>query len=71
MSPTWALTLTLVCIQCEDVVDADAGQEAIVRLKNQISKQSDFKVAWQRVDFYGWCPRCAEARHQNQPVTTV
>ena len=62
--------VNLVCIQCENVIDADAGQEAVVRLKNQISRQSDFKVAWQRVDFYGWCPSCAAARRQNQPVNT-
>ena len=61
--------VNLVCIQCENVIDADAGQEAVVRLKNQISRQSDFKVAWQRVDFYGWCPSCAAARRQNQAVS--
>ncbi len=60
--------VNLVCIQCENVVDADAGQEAVSRLKNQISRQSDFKVAWQRVDFYGWCPSCSAAKHQAQPV---
>ena len=49
--------VNLVCIQCETVMDADAGQEAVVRLRNRISSQSDFRVAWQRVDFYGWCPR--------------
>lgn len=61
--------VNLVCIQCETVMDADAGQDAVLELKSQISSQSNFQVAWQRVDFYGWCPRCATARRQNQPVT--
>jgi hypothetical protein len=25
-------------------------------------------VAWQRVDFYGWCPRCAAAKRDGQPA---
>ncbi len=43
--------VNLVCIACENVMDADAGQEAVVRLKNRILNESDFQVAWQRVDF--------------------
>lgn len=58
--------VNLVCIQCETVMDADAGQEAVVRLRNRVLDQSDFQVAWQRVDFYGWCPRCAAARAPGQ-----
>jgi Fur family peroxide stress response transcriptional regulator len=58
--------VNLVCIQCETVMDADAGQEAVVRLRNRILDQSDFEVAWQRVDFYGWCPRCAAAKAPGQ-----
>ena len=58
--------VNLVCIQCETVMDADAGQEAVVRLRNRILDQSDFEVAWQRVDFYGWCPRCVAAKAQGQ-----
>ena len=58
--------VNLVCIQCENVMDADVGEDAVVRLKNRISSQSDFQVAWQRVDFYGWCPRCASAKRPGQ-----
>ena len=58
--------VNLVCIQCETVMDADAGQEAVARLRNRILDQSDFEVAWQRVDFYGWCPRCAAAKAPGQ-----
>jgi len=60
--------VNLVCIQCENVMDADTGQETVVRLRNRISRESEFEVAWQRVDFYGWCPRCAAANRQEQPA---
>ena len=58
--------VNLVCIACENVMDADSGQEAVVRLKNRILNESDFEVAWQRVDFYGWCPSCAAAKRAAQ-----
>ncbi len=58
--------VNLVCIGCENVMDADAGQEAVVRLKNRILNESDFQVAWQRVDFYGWCPNCAAEKRQKE-----
>ena len=54
--------VNLVCIACENVMDADSGQEAVVRLKNRILNESDFQVAWQRVDFYGWCSGCSRDR---------
>jgi Fur family peroxide stress response transcriptional regulator len=58
--------VNLVCIQCETVIDTDAGQDAVLRLRNRISKESQFQVAWQRVDFYGWCPGCAAAKRAAQ-----
>ncbi len=58
--------VNLVCIACENVMDADSGQEAVVRLKNRILNESDFQVAWQRVDFYGWCPNCAAEKRQEE-----
>ena len=58
--------VNLVCIGCENVMDADAGQEAVVRLKNRIVNESDFQIAWQRVDFYGWCPNCAAEKRQQE-----
>jgi len=58
--------VNLVCIGCENVMDADAGQEAVVRLKNRIVNESDFQIAWQRVDFYGWCPNCAAEKRQRE-----
>jgi len=59
--------VNLVCIQCETVMDSDTGQKEVLRLKNSISRQSNFQVAWQRVDFYGWCPRCVAAKREGQP----
>jgi Fur family peroxide stress response transcriptional regulator len=59
--------VNLVCIQCGNVIDSGVGQEAVVRLRDQISGQANFQVAWQRVDFHGWCRRCASER-QSQPV---
>ena len=56
--------VNLVCMQCENVVDTNTGQDIVVRLKNRISRQSDFQVAWQRVDFYGLCPSCAAEKRQ-------
>ena len=61
--------VNLVCIGCENVMDADAGQEAVVRLKNRIVNESDFQIAWQRVDFYGWCPNCAAEKRQQELST--
>ncbi len=58
--------VNLVCIGCENVMDADAGQEAVVRLRNRILNESDFQVAWQRVDFYGWCPSCSAEKRQKE-----
>jgi len=58
--------VNLVCIGCENVMDADSGQEAVVRLKNRILNESNFQVAWQRVDFYGWCPDCAAEKREKE-----
>ena len=58
--------VNLVCIECENVIDTDTGQDAVLRLRNRISKESQFQVAWQRVDFYGWCPGCAAAKRAAQ-----
>ncbi len=59
--------VNLVCIGCENVMDADADQEAVMRLRNRILDESDFQVAWQRVDFYGWCPGCSAKTPEGDP----
>ena len=61
--------VNLVCIQCENVIDAETGtdvQEVVMGLRNSISAHSDFEVAWQRLDFYGLCPRCAAAKRRGE-----
>lgn len=60
--------VNLVCIDCGNVIDADLGQESVVRLRNQVAQHSDFEVTWQRVDFYGWCPRCAAEKRRATPA---
>lgn len=59
--------VNLVCIQCGNVMDASAGAETVVRLREQVASQANFRVAWQRVDFHGWCRSCA-AQKQAQPA---
>ena len=34
--------------------------------RQKIADSSDFEVAWQRVDFYGLCPRCAAAKRRGE-----
>ena len=48
----------LVCLGCSTVVDADVGQETVVELGELVARETDFEVASQRVDFYGWCSGC-------------
>ena len=51
--------VNLVCVKCGGVTDAKVGHESVLKLKNQITDQSNFKVGWQRVDFHGWCRSCS------------
>jgi Fur family transcriptional regulator, peroxide stress response regulator len=52
----------LVCVSCGTVVDADVGQDTVAELEAVIAQESDFEVASQRVDFYGWCSGCVPHR---------
>ena len=55
----------LVCVGCGSVHDADVGQEMVAKLRGKLEGSSDFTFTGQRVDFYGWCPNCANRRdHQ-------
>ena len=55
----------LVCVGCGSVHDADVGQEMVAELREKLEGSSDFTFTGQRVDFYGWCPNCANRRdHQ-------
>lgn len=61
--------VNLVCIECENVLDADADSElseVVEKLRSRIAETSDFEVAWQRVDFYGLCLRCAAAKRRGE-----
>ena len=49
----------LVCISCGSVVDADVGQSMVADLQRMLETESDFEVAANRVDFYGWCSSCS------------
>ncbi len=50
--------VNLVCVGCGNVVDAEVGQETVCELQDLIAGETDFQVASQRVDFYGWCSGC-------------
>ena len=52
----------LVCVSCGTVVDADVGQKLVAELQTLLEQESQFEVAAQRVDFYGYCSRCAKDR---------
>ena len=61
--------VNLVCIECENVIDAETNhdvEDVVVGLREKIANNSDFEVAWQRVDFYGLCPRCAAAKRRGE-----
>ena len=51
--------VNLVCIGCGTVVDAEVGQNSVTDLRKLVENDSEFEVAGQRVDFYGWCSGCA------------
>ena len=52
----------LVCVGCGSVHDADVGQSTVAELRERLEQSSDFQFTGQRVDFYGWCPNCANRR---------
>jgi Fur family peroxide stress response transcriptional regulator len=54
--------VNLVCVGCGNVVDADVGQETVIELQDLVTGETDFQVASQRVDFYGWCSGCETRR---------
>ena len=49
----------LVCIKCGSVVDAEVGQNLVADLQDLLERESEFEVAANRVDFYGWCSACS------------
>ena len=59
----------LVCIVCGTVVDAEVGQDIVADLQTLLENESQFEVAGQRVDFYGWCSGCARDRRAHADQT--
>ena len=50
----------LVCLGCGAVVDAPAGQNSVAELERAVTRNnSGFRIAAQRVDFYGYCEGCS------------
>ena len=61
--------VNLVCIECENVIDAETNhdvEDVVVGLRQQIADRSDFEVAWQRGDVYGLWPRGAAAKRRGE-----
>ncbi len=52
----------LVCVGCGSVNDVDVGQSMVAELRERLEQSSEFQLTGQRVDFYGWCPNCANRR---------
>ncbi len=52
----------LVCVGCGGVVDSKVGHELLAGLKSRLEESTDFEFTGQRIDFYGWCPNCADRR---------
>ncbi len=59
----------LVCVGCSLVVDADVGDETVSEILDLVTQESDFQVASQRVDFYGWCSGCRQP-NRAEPART-
>jgi Fe2+ or Zn2+ uptake regulation protein len=51
--------VNLVCIGCGSIADADDSSDVILRLRDEVSSETNFQVMWQRVDFHGWCRSCS------------
>ena len=61
--------VNLVCVSCGTMVDADVGQKMVADLRRNLEESTDFQLAGQRVDFYGWCSGCSKSvRRESQPA---
>ena len=60
----------LVCISCGSVVDADVGQSMVAELQQILETESEFEVAANRVDFYGWCSSCSRSGEVRVPSSS-
>ncbi|MCL0053520.1 hypothetical protein M1N45_00800 [Dehalococcoidia bacterium] len=56
----------LVCVGWASVHYARVGQDMVSDLRKRLEVRSDFHFNGQRVDFFDWCPNCANRRdHQS------
>ena len=56
--------VNLVCVNCGSVVDANVGQKMVAELRRGLESSTDFRLAGQRVDFYGWCSGCSKTSNR-------
>ena len=59
----------LVCVGCGGVVDSKVGQMLLAGLKSRLEESTEFEFTGQRIDFYGWCPNCADRRNHKARLT--
>jgi len=50
----------LICIRCRRIIDPDVGLAQ--NLVQEVARLSGYQVVSHRLDFYGICPDCQEAR---------
>ncbi|MCD5404462.1 MAG: hypothetical protein LR097_11665 [Dehalococcoidia bacterium] len=56
----------MVCVGWASVHYARVGQDMVSDLRKRLEVRSDFHFNGQRVDFFDWCPNCANRRdHQS------
>ncbi len=54
------LHLNLVCTKCESIVDCDAGDNYLDKIKDRIQDSGLFQIKYQRFDIYGLCENCSK-----------
>jgi len=46
----------VICIKCKKIVDPDL--DSLDDMKNEVAKETDFKILNHRLDFFGICSNC-------------
>ena len=46
----------LICTECRKIYDPDL--ESLEHLKDELTRESGFKIVHHRIDFFGICPDC-------------
>lgn len=50
----------VICIKCKKIVDPDL--ESLDEMKNEVALETNFKILNHRLDFFGICSDCMEAK---------